>query len=174
MRKAIIIGGQSAGLTVAYKLLRTTDIHPVILEKTGEVGNSYDEISYFTKIAQRIYTIILLIRSWLYEWKILKPFLSKNKVSPISRKEMAKQIEAMGGEIFINQQIYKIYAVRNEICSLHVINNATGELTLFTGDYFFSSIPPKEILQATPQNSRRFSNLFLLRNKNAYKTIIHA
>ena len=37
-KTAIIIGAGPAGLTAAYQLLTTTDIHPVILEESGEIG----------------------------------------------------------------------------------------------------------------------------------------
>lgn len=38
MKKAIIIGAGPAGLTAAYKLLKTTDIKPIILESSDSVG----------------------------------------------------------------------------------------------------------------------------------------
>jgi protoporphyrinogen oxidase len=38
MRKAIIIGAGPAGLTVAYQLLTTTDIKPIIIESDSQVG----------------------------------------------------------------------------------------------------------------------------------------
>ena len=37
-KKAIIIGAGPAGLTAAYELLKRTDIQPVLLEKSGELG----------------------------------------------------------------------------------------------------------------------------------------
>jgi protoporphyrinogen oxidase len=37
-KKAIIIGAGPAGLTAAYELLTRTDIIPIILEKSGEIG----------------------------------------------------------------------------------------------------------------------------------------
>ncbi len=37
-KKAIIIGAGPAGLTAAYELLTRTDIVPIILEKSGEIG----------------------------------------------------------------------------------------------------------------------------------------
>src|SRR6201991_4568216 len=36
--KAIIIGAGPAGLTAAYELLKRTDVVPIILEKSGEIG----------------------------------------------------------------------------------------------------------------------------------------
>ena len=47
MRKqAIIIGAGPAGLTAALELLRRTDIHPVILEASGEIGGISRTIRY--------------------------------------------------------------------------------------------------------------------------------
>jgi protoporphyrinogen oxidase len=37
-KKAIIIGAGPAGLTAAYELLTRTDVMPIILEKSGEIG----------------------------------------------------------------------------------------------------------------------------------------
>src|SRR5579872_44456 len=37
-KKAVIIGAGPAGLTAAYELLTRTDIIPIVLEKSGEIG----------------------------------------------------------------------------------------------------------------------------------------
>lgn len=46
MKKAIIIGAGPAGLTAAYELLKRTDIIPVILEKSGDIGGISKTINY--------------------------------------------------------------------------------------------------------------------------------
>jgi protoporphyrinogen oxidase len=38
MKKAIIIGAGPAGLTAAYQLLKETDIHPILFEKSSMIG----------------------------------------------------------------------------------------------------------------------------------------
>ena len=38
MKKAIIIGAGPAGLTAAYKLLKETDIIPIIYEESNVIG----------------------------------------------------------------------------------------------------------------------------------------
>lgn len=38
MKKAIIIGAGPAGLTAAHELLKETDVHPIVLEATDEIG----------------------------------------------------------------------------------------------------------------------------------------
>jgi protoporphyrinogen oxidase len=45
-RKAIIIGAGPAGLTAAYELLKRSDIIPVILEKSGDIGGISKTINY--------------------------------------------------------------------------------------------------------------------------------
>src|SRR5882757_3471392 len=45
-KKAIIIGAGPAGLTAAYELLTRTDIKPIILEKSGEIGGISRTINY--------------------------------------------------------------------------------------------------------------------------------
>ncbi|MDD3429379.1 MAG: NAD(P)/FAD-dependent oxidoreductase [Oscillospiraceae bacterium] len=37
-KNAIIVGAGPAGLTAAYELLKNTDIHPIILEESGDIG----------------------------------------------------------------------------------------------------------------------------------------
>ena len=46
MKKAIIIGAGPAGLTAAYELLTRTDIKPIILEKTGDIGGISKTVNY--------------------------------------------------------------------------------------------------------------------------------
>src|ERR1700743_1548005 len=44
--KAIIIGGGPAGLTAAYELLKRTDIIPIVLEKSGDIGGISKTVNY--------------------------------------------------------------------------------------------------------------------------------
>src|SRR5438445_13304126 len=45
-RTAIIIGAGPAGLTAAYELLKRTDITPIILEKSGDIGGISKTVNY--------------------------------------------------------------------------------------------------------------------------------
>ena len=45
-KRAIIIGGGPAGLTTAYELLKRTDIHPVVLEKSDMLGGISRTVVY--------------------------------------------------------------------------------------------------------------------------------
>lgn len=46
LKKAIIVGAGPAGLTAAYELLKRTDIIPVILEKSGDIGGISKTVNY--------------------------------------------------------------------------------------------------------------------------------
>src|SRR5258708_12286871 len=45
-KKAIIIGAGPAGLTAAYELLKRTDIQPVLLEKSGDIGGISKTVNF--------------------------------------------------------------------------------------------------------------------------------
>jgi protoporphyrinogen oxidase len=45
-KKAIIIGAGPAGLTAAYELVCRTDIHPIILEKSDDIGGLCKTVNY--------------------------------------------------------------------------------------------------------------------------------
>ena len=44
--KAVIVGGGPAGLTAAYEFLKGTDIHPVVLEESGDLGGISKTVNY--------------------------------------------------------------------------------------------------------------------------------
>lgn len=46
MKKAIIIGAGPAGLTAAYELLKRTDIQPIILERSSDIGGISKTVRY--------------------------------------------------------------------------------------------------------------------------------
>ncbi len=45
-RRAVIIGAGPAGLTAAYELLKRTDAHPLVLEKSGYMGGIARTVNY--------------------------------------------------------------------------------------------------------------------------------
>ncbi|MES1161099.1 MAG: NAD(P)-binding protein, partial [Bacteroidota bacterium] len=61
-------------------------------------------------------------------------------------EEVARQVEVGGGKIIRNQTVQSIYTTDGEVCSVHAINSETGELSLFQGDYFFSTMPVQELI----------------------------
>jgi protoporphyrinogen oxidase len=45
-KRAIIIGAGPAGLTAAYELLKRTDIQPIVLERSGDIGGISKTVNY--------------------------------------------------------------------------------------------------------------------------------
>ena len=61
-------------------------------------------------------------------------------------EEVARQVKEMGGKIYQNQDVKHIYTVDGEVCSVHSMDSQTGEIFLFEGDYFFSTMPVQELI----------------------------
>ena len=61
-------------------------------------------------------------------------------------EEVARQVEAMGGKIYMNQDVQKIINDKGNIHSIHTINSQTGETGAWEGDYFFSTMPVQELI----------------------------
>jgi hypothetical protein len=44
-------------------------------------------------------------------------------------------------ELYTHQLVRAVFFVRDEICSLHAIHRLTGEMTLYSADYFYFPVP---------------------------------
>jgi len=85
-------------------------------------------------------------------------------------EKMAKRIEEKGGNVFLNEEIKKIYCSEKNI--LKVITEKEGVLREYEGDYFISTLPinflvkimdplpPKEILEAA--NNLKFRSFLVV------------
>ena len=69
MKTALIIGAGPAGLTAATELLRRTDIHPIVLESTRQIGGISQTVQYLSvgdtflfRRTQDIYSSLRLLR----------------------------------------------------------------------------------------------------------------
>jgi len=113
----------------------------------------------------------------------LKEYFFTPKNSVASCEAVAWQIQEMGGNIHFHQHIYATYFVGNEVCSIHAIDARTGELKLFQGDYFFSTVPVYKLMsgiagvsdKAAIQRKEYYSNLFIIDkgtiNRQIFKTL---
>jgi hypothetical protein len=48
---------------------------------------------------------------------------------------------AVIAELYTHQLVRAVFFVRDEICSLHAIHRLTGEMTLYSADYFYFPVP---------------------------------
>ena len=63
-------------------------------------------------------------------------------------EEVARQVKEMGGEILTGYRVSRIEHGNGKITAVEAQDSATGERRTFCGDYFFSTMPVKDLLQA--------------------------
>ena len=63
-------------------------------------------------------------------------------------QEVAQLVEGQGGQIYLNHEVIGIKSSENTITDVIVKNLATGEIRTEKGDYFFSTMPVKELIKA--------------------------
>ena len=61
-------------------------------------------------------------------------------------EEVARQVQAMGGRIYMHQDVQGIYTHEEKIHSVNTINSQTGQTGAWEGDYFFSTMPVQELI----------------------------
>ncbi|MBX9668516.1 MAG: NAD(P)/FAD-dependent oxidoreductase [Candidatus Obscuribacterales bacterium] len=60
--------------------------------------------------------------------------------------ETARRVKESGGEILMNLEVEKLKVENNKVVSALVRNSQTGETQELKGDYFFSTMPIKELI----------------------------
>jgi len=63
-------------------------------------------------------------------------------------EEVARQVKEMGGEILTGYRVCRIEHVDGQVNAVEARNEAASEPRTFAGDYFFSTMPVKDLLQA--------------------------
>ena len=160
-KKAIIIGAGPVGLSAAYHLLTRTDIIPIVLEQSGDILGP--KASY--KVSRMDFGLHALFS------RLIRLFFTP-KTSLASCAQLAHQIEEGGGKIYLHQLVYTTYSVDQEVCSIHAIDSCTGELNLFSGDYFFSTLPVPELKPLSSSVTSTYKNLYIIRHKKNYHHIL--
>jgi len=62
-------------------------------------------------------------------------------------EEVAKRVQSKGGELYMNQELYSFIPENDHmIRSVKIKNNITDEITEWQGDYFFSTMPVKDLI----------------------------
>ena len=82
--------------------------------------------------------------------------------------ETACKIRKLGGEIRTSQRVDQILMDGNRVRAIRVTNRASGETELLEGDYFFSTMPVKELIRgmepAPPANVREVAEGLIYRD----------
>jgi len=61
-------------------------------------------------------------------------------------EEVARQVQEMGGKLYLHQDVQHIYTHEGRIHSVNTINSETGQTGAWEGDYFFSTMPVQELI----------------------------
>jgi len=61
-------------------------------------------------------------------------------------EEVARQIQEMGGKIYLHQDVQRIYTHEGKIQSVNTLNSQTGQTGAWEGNYFFSTMPVQELI----------------------------
>jgi protoporphyrinogen oxidase len=76
-------------------------------------------------------------------------------------EEVARQVQEMGGEIHLQEEVKSIRHYDNEIRAIETTNKTTGQATTHEGDYFFSTMPVQELIAdmgaGVPSNVREIA-----------------
>lgn len=107
-KKAIIIGAGPAGLTAAYELLKRTDIIPIVLEKSNDMGGISKTINYKgNRIdigGHRFFSKSDRVMKW---WQDFLPFqdLEHNKPDP-EKEDNVMLVRKRKSRIFFNRKLF--------------------------------------------------------------------
>lgn len=61
-------------------------------------------------------------------------------------EEVARQVQEMGGIIHMHHNVKRIETAENKVVSITAVNSMNDEELTLTGDYFFSTMPVKELI----------------------------
>ncbi len=84
-------------------------------------------------------------------------------------QETAKIIQSRGGELYLNHRVKKVTIVGNIVESLTVTNLQTKKDQIYLGDYFFSTMPVKDLINSVegskiPKNVKETANGLVYRD----------
>ena len=63
-------------------------------------------------------------------------------------EEVAHQVVQKGGEVLLNQEVTGITLQKGQITSIQVIDHQSGNIQSLSADYYFSTMPVKELINA--------------------------
>jgi len=80
------------------------------------------------------------------ETSLIEQFLYPKKGPGSLWEEVARQVEEMGGEVHLNQDVTQICQAEGVIKAVTTVDIITGEARTWEGDYFFSTMPVQELI----------------------------
>jgi len=102
------------------------------------------------------------------ETSLVEQFLYPKKGTGSMWQEVAERVLAKGGEIRTNSQVSRFITEGNRITGVEIVNSVSGEKEVLMGDYFFSTIPVKELVAKldapVPQEAKEIAEGLIYRD----------
>ena len=118
--------------------------------------------------AKKILGPVTDIRQKKTETSLVEQFLYPKHGTGSIWEESARRIREKGGQIHTNLEVSKIKTSGNRITAIEVVDTKSGEKQTFEGDYFFSSMPVKELVRKldadVPANAREVAEGLIYRD----------
>lgn len=124
-RKAIIIGAGPAGLTAAYELLKRTDIVPIILEKSGDIGGISKTVNYKgNRIdigGHRFFSKSDRVMEWWLNIMPIQPLEERQCTVTYHKKSRTIITEGSFPKLSENEQPDKVMLVRKRLSRIYFL-----------------------------------------------------
>ncbi len=96
---------------------------------------------------RQVFSTQFSIRQKNVETSLIQQFLYPKFGPGQMWEEVAKTVQMQGAEIFLNHEVVGVEYSGNKITGVRVKNIITGGTSLQNGDYFFSTMPIKELVE---------------------------
>lgn len=117
---------------------------------------------------KRVFSSNTSIRQKEIETSLIEQFLYPKFGPGQLWEEVAKIIENKGGKVLINRKAVEIINKENKIIEIIAENSATNKRESFIADYFFSTMPVKELVNGfsnfVPNNVKNVANGLIYRD----------
>jgi protoporphyrinogen oxidase len=124
-KKAIIIGAGPAGLTAAYELLKKTDITPIILEKSGDIGGISKTVNYKGNRmdigGHRFFSKSDRVMQWWLNIMPVEPAEEKHITVTYQRHTTTIRTEECANHTGIKDPSDKVMLIRNRLSRIYFL-----------------------------------------------------
>jgi len=124
-KKAIIIGAGPAGLTAAYELLKRTDIVPVIVEKSGDIGGISKTVNYKgNRIdigGHRFFSKSDRVMHWWLNILPVEQIIAEDVTLTYHNQSKSITPEQIAGRHELDQSVEKVMLVRRRMSRIYFL-----------------------------------------------------
>src|SRR5258708_2311514 len=124
-KTAIIIGAGPAGLTAAYELLLRTDIMPIILESSGDIGGISKTVNYKgNRIdigGHRFFSKSARVMEWWLNILPLEPVTEKEFTITYQQRKTTVKPEETGQPNHSGKSADKVILVRKRLSRIYFL-----------------------------------------------------